>query len=517
VLGTAQRAIEAALEPQACGVYLWEEKEQSYQLQAAPLPETRSPTGSLPSLPAGSAVRRTIRLPLALNAAGLGEQFTSLAENAPILLQPETALPPSLQNQAQAGYQVLLLPLAVHARRLGLLLVFIEAAHTITADDLQLVNTIVTQGAISLQNALLFNIISHVRDRLSAVLNSVHDGIIMVEMDGRISLVNESVRRITGLLPSALEDKLLSSLNADTLAFLGFTRADAYLLTSHAPDTTAPKATYRIGSAPAERYLERMTLPVWGNHRANEGWMIVLRDVTEEHQIAETRQLITETLVHDLRSPLSAVVSAIEVMEDGLKNDARAEILPQAIQVARRGSMRVLGMIESMLDIARLQAGSFELACIPVDMQAVVDSVVIDYLPQAQDYGVALSSDVPSGLVARADLNKITSVITNLLDNALKFTPPGGHITFTATANADFVELRVSDTGPGIPLEFREKIFDQFAQVPGQRGRRRGSGLGLTFCRLAIEAHGGRIWVEGPPSGGSVFVFTLPAHPSQTV
>lgn len=511
VLGTVQRAIQAALEPQASGAYLWLENEQSYQLQAAPIPENRPPTAPLAAGAAGSSARRSIRLPLALNADGLGDIFIRLAENAPLQIHPEDELPTSLQNPVQAGYQVLLLPLVMHAKRLGVLIFFLDANQTLTDDDLQLANAITTQGAISLQNALLFNDISGVRDRLSAVLNSVHEGIIMVEMDGRISLVNESVRRITGLLPGELEGKPLSSLNADTLAYLGYSRADAYLLTNHAPDIPTPKVTYRIGSAQAERYLERMTLPVWGSRRNDEGWMIVLRDVTEEHQVAETRQLITETLVHDLRSPLSAVVSAIDVMEDGLKNDARAEIMPQAIQVARRGSARVLGMIESMLDIARLQAGSFELTCIPVDLQAIVDSVVIDYLPQAQDYGVILHSDVPPGMVANADLNKITRVITNLLDNALKFTPPGGQITFTATATSDLVEMRVSDTGPGIPPEFREKIFEQFSQVPGQRGRRRGSGLGLTFCRLAIEAHGGRIWVEGPPRGGSVFVFTLPA------
>lgn len=511
VLGTVQRAIQAALEPQASGVYVWADNEQVYQLQAAPIAEPRTPTGTLPASLAVSISKRSLRLPMALNVDGMGELFARLAENALIHLKPEDELPPALSAQMLAGYQALLLPLAVHARRLGLLLVFLEATQAVTEDELQLVNAIVTQGSISVQNALLFNDISGVRDRLSAVLNSVREGIIMVEMDGRISLVNESVRRITGLLPGALEGKPLSSLGVDTLGYLGYTRADAYLLTSHAPDTSDPKATYRIGSAQAERYLERMTLPVWGSQQASEGWMIVLRDVTEEHQIEETRQLITETLVHDLRSPLSAVVSAIDVMEDGLKNDARAEIMPQAIQVARRGSARVLGMIESLLDIARLQSGSFELTCIPVDLQAVVDTILIDYLPQAQDYGVTLHSDVPSGLVAKADLNKVSRVITNLLDNALKFTPPGGQVGFTALAIDGMLEMRVRDTGPGIPAEFRDKIFDQFIQVPGQRSRRRGSGLGLTFCRLAIEAHGGRVWVESPPSGGSVFAFTLPA------
>jgi len=511
VLGTIQRAIQAALEPVACGAYLWVENEQHYQLQT--LPNTDSGLTNLQTGNLAGSTRRSMRLPMLIQAGSLGSLFPQLLENVPIHLQQADELPEGLQGQDYAGHQALLLPLVIHAERLGLFLFFLKEGRSVREDELQLVNAIATQGAISVQNALLFSDISAVRDRLAAVLNSVREGIVMVEMDGRVSLVNESVRRITGLLPAEIENRLLTSLSAEALAYLGYTRADAYALTnsmSQGPGSGDPKATYRVGSAQAERYLERLALPVWGGGRRAEGWMIVLRDVTEEHQVAETRKLITETLVHDLRSPLSAVVSAIDVMEDSLKNEARAEILPQAIQVARRGSARVLGMVESLLDIARLQSGAIELIRMAVDLQAVVDSILVEFLPQSQDYGVILRNEIPSGLVVNADLHKITRVLTNLLDNALKFTPPGGQIVFSAVGSGEMVEIRVSDTGPGIPAEFREKIFDQFAQVPGQRGRRRGSGLGLTFCRLAIEAHGGRIWVESPPGGGSVFIFTLP-------
>jgi len=105
-------------------------------------------------------------------------------------------------------------------------------------------------------------------------------------------------------------------------------------------------------------------------------------------------------------------------------------------------------------------------------------------------------------------------VLTNLLDNALKFTPSGGQVILSAIRQEDnLITLRVSDTGPGIPDEYREKIFERFTQVPGLVGRRRGSGLGLTFCRLAMEAQGGKIWVEPRPGGGSVFAITLLVAP----
>jgi signal transduction histidine kinase len=103
----------------------------------------------------------------------------------------------------------------------------------------------------------------------------------------------------------------------------------------------------------------------------------------------------------------------------------------------------------------------------------------------------------------------VSRILANLLDNAVKFSPRGGKIKISTSLIADEVRICVRDTGPGIPPEYEETIFERFSQVPGQVGRRRGSGLGLAFCKLAVESQGGRIWVESIPEGGSKFVFTL--------
>jgi signal transduction histidine kinase len=123
-----------------------------------------------------------------------------------------------------------------------------------------------------------------------------------------------------------------------------------------------------------------------------------------------------------------------------------------------------------------------------------------------------MRNEVPDGLPqAHADYGKIQRVLINLVDNALKYTPSGEQVTVSAARyGTNAIMVKVFDSGPGVPEEFREKIFERFSQVPGQRGRTRGSGLGLTFCRLAVRAHGGRIWVEPRSGGGSVFAFTLP-------
>ena len=173
---------------------------------------------------------------------------------------------------------------------------------------------------------------------------------------------------------------------------------------------------------------------------------------------------------------------------------------------------RVMGMVESLLDISRMQAGSMDLNQTAVNLPALVVNLLVDFTPQSQDYGVELVNALAPDLAAVwVDQGKLSRILTNLLDNALKFTPAGGRITVSAEALGNgMMAIRVADTGPGIPPEYREKIFERFTQVPGQRGRRRGSGLGLTFCKLAVEAHGGQIWVESNPEGGSLFGFTLP-------
>jgi signal transduction histidine kinase len=147
----------------------------------------------------------------------------------------------------------------------------------------------------------------------------------------------------------------------------------------------------------------------------------------------------------------------------------------------------------------------------------ILDAAVDYLLPLAGDSEITLSKIVEPDLpLVLIDEDKINRVIVNLIDNALKFTPRGGRVTVSAERwlNGDegsYVRCIVRDTGPGIPPEYRSRIFERFVQIANRHGRRRGTGIGLNFCQLAIEAHGGRIWVDEAPGGGSEFSFTLQA------
>jgi signal transduction histidine kinase len=140
------------------------------------------------------------------------------------------------------------------------------------------------------------------------------------------------------------------------------------------------------------------------------------------------------------------------------------------------------------------------------------DDLLKTFQPEANQEGVILAVDIDANTPdIQADKEKLQRVLVNLIDNALKFTPEGGSVEIRTRADSnENVVIEIADSGPGIPEEFRERIFDRFSQVPGRTGRRRGTGLGLSFAKLAVDAHGGKIWIEDNDGGGSVFAITLP-------
>lgn len=498
--------------PTAVGIYLWNEAESRYAL-------------SKPSSQATQPILGGGNLPEMLAPNDLGELFPRLTETNLVEFTADAALP-ALLRRVVSGSSLIILSLVASQQILGLVLLYHQgnnrpSAERLSTETRQFLQAIISQGAIALQNASLFADVSYGRDRLAAVLNSVQEGIIMIGLGGQINLVNEAAQELIDLPLKRLLGTRLGLLGENALGRLGYTeQAVSQLVNSIGAETGGQeraqeannRSTFKVLWGDSEHYFERMALPVKGSIGQAIGWIIVVRDVTEEVRIAEAREMITETLVHDLRSPLSAVLGALDVMSESLKAEHQSEVFPQALQLARRSSRRVMGMVESLLDISRMQAGSMDLNRTPVSLPALVVNILVDFTPQSQDYGVELVNTLPPDFPAAwADQGKLSRILTNLLDNALKFTPAGGRIIFGAELKPEgMLTIRVADTGPGIPVEYREKIFERFTQIPGQRGRRRGSGLGLTFCRLAVEAHGGKIWVESNPGGGSVFQFTLP-------
>ena len=174
-------------------------------------------------------------------------------------------------------------------------------------------------------------------------------------------------------------------------------------------------------------------------------------------------------------------------------------IADEALTAAEQSCRKLLDLVNSLLDISKMEAGRMELVRKPTDLAKLVANTFDQLAPLAKDRNIALTSHIESDCQVLVDEEKIGRVLTNLVDNALKFTPPDGQVTVLVEpmpGEAGFIRCGVQDTGPGIPPEYLERIFDRFVQGPSGGGTRRGTGLGLTFCKLIVEAHGGRIWVE---------------------
>jgi signal transduction histidine kinase len=228
-------------------------------------------------------------------------------------------------------------------------------------------------------------------------------------------------------------------------------------------------------------------------------------------ELLRLREELAAMIIHDLRNPLAVISSGLELLKHGSQGETEMEYAPAVLETMEWSVQRMQRLVSTLLDITSLEAGEMTSHLQPLDLKSLIKEVVAEELSLAERSGVTLEDHVPENLPAvLGDRGLIERVLINLVDNALKFTPPGERVWIEAEPDTEEVEVAVVDTGAGIPLEDRTRVFEKFTQVQGRTGTKRGLGLGLAFCRMAVEAHGGRIWIEdGPEGNGSRLVFTL--------
>jgi signal transduction histidine kinase len=214
---------------------------------------------------------------------------------------------------------------------------------------------------------------------------------------------------------------------------------------------------------------------------------------------------------HELKTPLTSVQGFAQAILDGTADSDEAR--QQAAQVIYNESGRMHRMVLDLLDLARLDAGTADISMSPVNMSALLNVIREKFMPQSQKAGVEVKVEVPANLPGiSADGDRLAQVFTNLVDNALKFTPSGGVISLRASVVNDEVLVSVTDTGAGIPAEAQTHIFDRFYQADSSRrgGAKHGAGLGLAIAREIVLAHGGKINVRSRLGEGTSFDVFLP-------
>jgi len=335
------------------------------------------------------------------------------------------------------------------------------------------------------------------RGRLAAVLDNMGDGAIITDGDGTVRLINPAATRILG----TKEDAALGR------SFAGVARDHRIIdlwqqCRDECKETVAPVEVGR-----QQPFLQVVVTPL---KDAEPGaCLVILQDLTRVRRLETVRRDFISNISHELRTPLASLKSLADTLRDGALEDP-----PAAQRFLDRMEVEVdalTQMVQELLELSRIESGQVGFEIVPVSVADVVNPPVERLRPQAERadlrFSVDLAPDLPPVL---ADAERVRQVITNLVHNAIKFTPPGGEVAISATAGEGEVIISVRDTGVGIPADDLPRIFERFYKADRARSGG-GTGLGLAIAKHIVLAHGGRIWAESVETRGSTFYVALPS------
>jgi two-component system, OmpR family, phosphate regulon sensor histidine kinase PhoR len=353
-------------------------------------------------------------------------------------------------------------------------------------------------------------LLSGERNRSSAILRSMVEGVAVIDAEERLVFYNRAFSEILNVDPASAEGRPLIEVirNSDLLSLIRRAlRGDEGLQTDITMGITQTQS-FSITAAPVK------ALDVSASGRApNEkpsGAVVVLHDVTELRRLERVRQDFVANVSHEFKTPLTAIQGFAETLLAGALDDP--ENNRRFLEIIRNHAMRLARLTNDLLKLARIEAGKMELEFSSVGLLELIEACTETTLLKANRKEITLEISVPPQLPAvRGDAALLRDVLQNLLDNAIQYTPPRGHIAVAASATAREAIITVADTGIGIPLADSERIFERFYRVDAARSREAGgTGLGLSIAKHIVEAHGGKLWVESTVGQGSKFSFSLP-------
>jgi NtrC-family two-component system sensor histidine kinase KinB len=342
--------------------------------------------------------------------------------------------------------------------------------------------------------------------RGEAILRSIGDGLIVVDEAFRIIAVNPEAARLLHLSVTESQGRLVSELLPQP-QLLDIIRQTAE--SGQASKPLPEKAEICLGAGEVLRYFRFSVTPILsegGKHI--QGVVVLLQDITRLKELERLKSEFVLAASHELKTPLTGLAMSISLLQE--LSDQMPERQRELIRVAQEETGRLRALVSDLLDLSRLESGRVEMEIVSLNVAYLFEKTLAAFYDQAEAKGIALVSQIRSGTPeVLADPTKIAWVISNLISNALRYTPTAGHIRITAEGDRGRVFLAVADDGAGIPPEYRSRIFDKFVQVKGDS--KAGSGLGLAICKEIVKAHGGSIWVDSTLGKGSTFTFDLKA------
>ena len=333
------------------------------------------------------------------------------------------------------------------------------------------------------------------RNKLTAVLDTMADGIVVVEADGRVSLMNQAAQLLLDVRTTEIQGTPLSEIARDhELLELVSSSLQSYEMRQAHLELLRQR-----------RLVSAIAIPLGGD---GEGVLLSLHDLTAFRQLETTRREFVSNVSHELRSPLASIRSMIETLSGGALDDRQtaADFVARIEQDVRRMDT----LVSELLELSRLESGQIALDLRPLSLKPIAADTAAAFHDRSTGLGVDVSIEIPDDLpLVSGESEKIGQVLTNLMDNALKFTPPGGRITMSALPDHRNVIARVSNTGDGIAPEHLPHLFERFYKVDRSR-RDLGTGLGLAIVKHIVLAHGGEVDVQSSLGEGATFTFTLP-------
>lgn len=306
------------------------------------------------------------------------------------------------------------------------------------------------------------------------------------------SWLAQVIRDVNGQGLEGLEEEVVFETAHDLLIKLQY----KFISSTHEPHSALPQGIAQV--------LRPLDKNAYSAHESRPALLLLLQDITEQRALEQMRDDLLSMLVHDMRSPLSVIQNAIQLLQDPAMRDVSGEVL----NIAMNNTGKLLELVNTILEISRLESGRFELTQEAIYFPELVYNISREYILDMNlvDFRTSLPTELPLLWIDPAVIGR---VLMNLLSNALKFVPDegGGIICISATVKKGWATIEVYNNGPHIPGNVFKRLFQKF--VAGDY-EKRGYGLGLSFCKLAVEAHGGEIWPRNQHSGGVSFFFTLP-------
>ncbi len=327
------------------------------------------------------------------------------------------------------------------------------------------------------------------RDRLDRVLRSMHEGVLLIDEAGEIVLFNAAVLEMLFLNSGISGRKAMDVVKLD-----GFREMLEAALRgeSSSRELRAKEPSQKILLTNVRRLARR------------KGALAVFVDITEQRHLETVRQEFVANASHELRTPVAAILSAVETLQGAAADDPEASVA--FMSMIERNANRLRSLVDDLLALSLIESGRLEVELKPILLRPAIEGVINGLTPQARAKETELLCRIPTNLTVMASQTGIEHVFSNIIDNAIKYCPPRASVTVAARAANGVVKVTVTDTGPGIDAAHRERIFERFYRVDTGRSRAvGGTGLGLSIVKHWVEAMGGTVRVEAGAEGGTRF------------